>query len=72
MKDEFDINVVYPEGAPGSDKAQEAGCVCPVMDNGYGRGYMGVAGRYVINAMCKIHGQERIWDTPSEYGQDTL
>lgn len=26
---------------PGSREAQAAGCVCPVLDNGYGRGYMG-------------------------------
>ena len=26
---------------PGSDEAIAAGCTCPVIDNGHGRGYMG-------------------------------
>ncbi len=27
--------------APGSSEAREAGCTCPVMDNSYGKGWMG-------------------------------
>ena len=26
---------------PGSKEAQVLGCVCPVLDNSYGRGYLG-------------------------------
>jgi len=28
---------------PGSDKAIDAGCTCPVLDNGHGRGYLGAS-----------------------------
>jgi len=72
MKDTFNASEVYPEGTPGSPEAVEAGCRCPIMDNGYGQGYMGREGCFVISAMCKLHGQERIWDTEFSYGQDRL
>lgn len=41
---------------PGSDAALDAGCHCPVLDNAHGRGYMGIAGQYVINLSCPLHG----------------
>lgn len=41
---------------PGSDAAIAIGCTCPVMDNGRGRGYMGVAGLFVYSAACPVHG----------------
>ena len=47
---------------PGSDEAIAAGCTCPVIDNGYGRGCMdGVKdeqGRtvFVIRLDCPLHG----------------
>lgn len=48
---------------PGSSDAQEAGCLCPVMDNARGRGYMGGAkdpatGKtvYVMTDECPLHG----------------
>lgn len=41
--------------APGSDEAIELGCLCPRMDNGYGKGYMGIAGQYVIVEGCPVH-----------------
>lgn len=43
-------------GSPGSDAARRRGCVCPVMDNHYGRGYMGVRGVYVRVMDCPVHG----------------
>lgn len=47
---------------PGSEEAIAAGCRCPRMDNGHGRGYMGGAkddqGRtvFVISGDCPLHG----------------
>lgn len=41
---------------PGSDEALQAGCRCPVMDNGHGAGYMGQAGIFVMNLDCPLHG----------------
>lgn len=40
---------------PGSKEAQEAGCLCPVLDNHHGAGYMGKANVYVYNATCPVH-----------------
>lgn len=47
---------------PGSDEALDAGCLCPVMDNGHGRGYLGgmtdpKTGKtmYVVRSDCPIH-----------------
>lgn len=40
---------------PGSDEAIAAGCLCPVMDNGYGRGYLG-SSYFVMHEGCPIHG----------------
>ena len=48
---------------PGSEEARKAGCSCPVMDNGYGKGYMGGVKDedgntiFVVNLSCKIHGK---------------
>ena len=48
--------------SPGSDEAIAAGCTCPVIDNGYGRGCMGGVkdeqGRtvFVISGDCPLHG----------------
>jgi len=43
---------------PGSDEAVRLGCLCPVMDNHYGRGYVQIAGEssYVFNENCPLHG----------------
>ncbi|MCK9524519.1 MAG: hypothetical protein M0R49_01135 [Limnochordia bacterium] len=46
---------------PGSDAARKMGCKCPVMDNGYGSGYMGGVRDehgeivFVYNMECPIH-----------------
>ena len=48
---------------PGSDEAIAAGCTCPVMDNGHGRGYFGGVtdeqGQtvFVIVVDCPVHGE---------------
>lgn len=41
--------------APGSDAARDLGCLCPVFDNNYGRGYMGIRGVYVYRGDCPVH-----------------
>ena len=40
---------------PGSAEARAQGCRCPVIDNGHGRGYMGIAGIFVITETCPMH-----------------
>lgn len=41
---------------PGSDEAKKMGCICPVMDNAHGKGWMGQEGVYWINRKCPVHG----------------
>ena len=43
---------------PGSDEAVKAGCRCPVLDNGHGRGRGGDGEKYgwVMNGDCPLHG----------------
>lgn len=43
---------------PGSDEAQEQGCLCPVLDNGYGRGYRCLPGIFVMREDCPLHGAQ--------------
>jgi hypothetical protein len=43
---------------PGSDAAITLGCKCPVMDNGRGRGYMGIKGLFVYSGECPIHAKK--------------
>lgn len=40
---------------PGTDKAISQGCMCPVTDNEYGRGYMGQPGVFVYSEGCPLH-----------------
>ena len=42
---------------PGSDKAVDAGCICPILDNNHGEG-VGYDGRqqYWMTANCPLHG----------------
>ena len=42
---------------PGSVEAIDAGCTCPVMDNGRGKGYMGMDGVFVYNENCEYHSE---------------
>lgn len=39
---------------PGSIEARRVGCICPVLDNDYGRGYMG-GPDFVFNLECSVH-----------------
>ena len=41
----------------GSDEAVDLGCTCPVMDNEYGKGYMGMENVFVFTAGCPLHGE---------------
>jgi hypothetical protein len=43
--------------SPGSKEAHAAGCRCPILDNAYGKGYMGMEGIFVVNGECPIHGE---------------
>lgn len=49
---------------PGSNEALSLGCTCPVIDNGYGRGYLGQPGVFVFNCGCPIHGPHGEEPTP--------
>jgi hypothetical protein len=40
---------------PGSTKALDQGCTCPVLDNCHGSGYKGIEGRFVMNPDCPLH-----------------
>lgn len=46
---------------PGSDAALDAGCTCPVLDNGHGRGRGGDGYRYgwIVVEGCPLHGRKR-------------
>lgn len=46
---------------PGSPQAIAAGCVCPVLDNGHGRGRGGDGERYGwwMSVACPMHGTPR-------------
>ena len=46
---------ITPGYTPGSDAAVLDGCTCPVIDNGHGRGYMGIEGTYVMAEDCPLH-----------------
>jgi hypothetical protein len=57
---------------PGSFDAVQAGCRCPVVDNGHGRGYMGgrrnSEGRvmFVVVDTCPLHGVNSDSDAAQE------
>lgn len=53
---------------PGSDEARALGCKCPVIDNGYGRGYLGQPNIFVYSAACPIHGDGP--STPTQEASD--
>lgn len=42
---------------PGSDEAKKKGCLCPVLDNSHGKGYLGMKGTFVISGGCPLHGK---------------
>ena len=41
----------------GSDEAIDLGCTCPIMDNEYGKGYIGMEDVFVFNTQCPLHGE---------------
>ena len=51
---------IFRTHPPGSDKAHEAGCICPRMDNSYGRGLyrdrITNEPVFVFTEECPIHG----------------
>lgn len=53
---------------PGSDAAITNGCTCPILDNGYGEGFV-VNGRrqWWIAEACPLHGEQKFY---SEEVQD--
>lgn len=40
---------------PGSDEALKMGCLCPLMDNGYGRESMYGPGVWIYVVGCPVH-----------------
>lgn len=42
---------------PGSDAAVAAGCTCPRMDNGRGRGAYGTTGLFWYSSGCPVHAK---------------
>jgi len=58
----------WTDGTPGSDRAKRKGCLCPMMDNGYGRGRGD--GSFVIVTTCPIHGDEKPANQPSSEVSD--
>lgn len=40
---------------PGSPEARQAGCICPAIDNHYGRGYRGMKDWFVVDDFCPVH-----------------
>ena len=57
---------------PGSDEAIAAGCTCPILDNGRGRGYMGQPGIYVYTLGCPIHWVDKDWRDANTDRDDPL
>lgn len=48
---------------PGSDEAVAAGCLCPIIDNAYGRGHSNWVDDkggpvFVYNDDCPLHGEK--------------
>ena len=44
-------------GNPGSQEARTAGCLCPIMDNNYGKGRGGDGSRWgwIVVGNCPVH-----------------
>lgn len=43
---------------PGSGAALELGCLCPVLDNAHGKGWL-CSGEFIIRPNCPVHGDEK-------------
>ena len=48
---------------PGSEKAIEKGCICPVLDNYHGKGF---EGKFWMVENCPLHGNIRNKDKSEE------
>lgn len=53
--DDIDSFIKQRALKPGSEQAVEAGCLCPVLDNSHGGGYLGNPNVFVYSSECKIH-----------------
>lgn len=42
---------------PGSPEAVKLGCICPIYDNGKGKGLAGEHGNFWIHTRCPMHGK---------------
>lgn len=54
---------------PGSKEASELGCICPVLDNGHGRGaYQDETGQWQfwVTGGCPVHDPPRQQEASSE------
>lgn len=51
-----------PVPNPGSDEALDMGCICPVLDNSHGKGYMGQENVFIYTIGCPIHYSKPIPD----------
>lgn len=40
---------------PGTEAAIKQGCICPVINNSYGKGWRGQEGIFILTAGCKVH-----------------
>jgi len=45
---------------PGSEEARKQGCICPVMDNEHGAGYLGNPDMFVKIEGCPIHWEDAV------------
>jgi hypothetical protein len=61
---------------PGSNEAQCDGCICPVLDNGRGKGYLGGMKDddgntlFVIVVGCPLHSPNAVGVSASPEGTD--
>lgn len=40
---------------PGTEQAINKGCLCPVLDNCHGQGYMGKENVFIVSEGCPLH-----------------
>lgn len=43
---------------PGTQEAQDKNCICPVIDNHYGKGRFGNEEVFIYNTECQLHTAE--------------
>jgi len=59
---------------PGSEEAIEQGCICPVLDNDYGAGYLGKSDVFVYTEGCSVHPWHpwHPWQGQEEVKEETI